>query len=53
MESLHQELGPSVRLSNLVECGVKETPQYDPYQDELKNAEMFTMLDEEPEVTFM
>jgi hypothetical protein len=33
MESLHQELGPYVRLSNLVELGVKQTPQYDPYQD--------------------
>ena len=40
-----------MRLSNLVDLGVEETPQYDPYEDKLQNAETFPMLDEEQEVT--
>ena len=51
MESLHQALGPHARLSDLVNLGVEETPQDDPYEDGLQNAETFPMLDEEPEVT--
>ena len=51
MESLHQVLGSCMRLSDLVDLDVEETPQYDPYEDELQNAETFPMLDEEPEVT--
>ena len=30
---------------------MEDTPQYDPYEDELQNAKMFPMLVEEPEVT--
>ena len=44
-------LGPHARLSNLVNLGVEKTPQYDPYEDKSQNAEMFLMLDEEPDVT--
>ena len=51
MESLHQALGPCTRLSDLVDLGVEETPQYDPYEDKSQNAETFPMLDEEPEIT--
>ena len=51
IESLHQALGPCARLSDLVDLGLEETLQYDPYEDKLQNAEMFLMLDEEPEVT--
>ena len=35
----------------MVELGVEETPQYDPYEDELQNAGTFLILDEEPDVT--
>ena len=51
MESLHWKLGPCDKLRELVDLGVEETPQYDPYEDELQNAETFPILDEEPEVT--
>ena len=43
-------LGPCARLSDLVNLGVEETPQYDPYEDKLQNAEIIPMLNEEPEV---
>ena len=46
MESLHY----SKMLRELVELGVQETPQYEPYEKELQKAETFHMLDEEPEV---
>ena len=51
MESLHQVLGPGARLSDLVDLGVEETLQYDPYENELKYVETFPMLDEEPDIT--
>ena len=30
--SLYQKLGPHVKLRDLVELGVEDTPQYDPYE---------------------
>ena len=51
MESLHQALGPCMRLSDLVDLDEEETMQYDPYEDKVQNAETFPMLDEEQEVT--
>ena len=51
MVSLHQKLGLHAELRDLVELGVEDTPQYDPYEDESQNAQMFPMLDEQPEVT--
>ena len=51
MESLHQALCYCMRLSDFVDLDMGETPQYDPHDDELQNAETFTMLDEEPKVT--
>ena len=51
MDSVHQALGPCTRLSNLVDLGVQETPQYVLYEDKLHNAETFPMLAEEPEIT--
>ena len=51
MESLHQKLGPHAGLRDLVELGVQETPQYDPYEDELQDAKTFPIFDEEPDVT--
>ena len=43
-------MGPWMRLRDLVDLGVKDTPQYDPFKDELQTAKMVPMLDEEPEV---
>ena len=37
----------------MVNLGVEETLQYNPYEDELQNAKTFPMLDEELEVTPM
>ena len=50
IESLHQMIGPHVMLSDWVSLGMKETLHYDPHKDESQNAEMFPMLDEEPDV---
>ena len=44
-------LGLCAVLKDLVKLGVKETLQYDPYEDKLLNAETFPMLDEKSEVT--
>ena len=41
MASLHQKLGPCTELRDLVDLGVEDTPQHDPYEDELENAETF------------
>ena len=49
-ESLHQRLGPTM-VSDLVELGSENTPQYDPHEDKLQNAKTFPILDEVPEVT--
>ena len=51
MKSLHQVMSSCARLRDLVDLNAEETLQYDPYDDELHNAEAFPMLDEEPEVT--
>ena len=51
MESLHHKLGTGAELTDLVELGVEETLQYDPYKDELQNAKTFPMLDGELDVT--
>ena len=37
-------------VSDLAYLGSEDMPQYDPYEDESQNAEMFHILDEEPEV---
>ena len=50
MEPLHQRLGPHAMGRDLVDLGVEYTLQYDPYEDESKNAKTFPILDEEPEV---
>ena len=42
MESLHQRLGPHAKVRDLVKLGEKDTLQYDPYEDELQNAETLT-----------
>ena len=51
MESFHQRLSPHAMVSDIKELGVEDTPQYDPYEDELQNTETFPILDEEPEIT--
>ena len=51
MESLHQRLGSCTEVRDLVELGVEDTLQYYPYEYKLQNAEMFPMLDKEPEAT--
>ena len=51
MESLHQRLGPHAMVRDLVELGVEDRPWYDPYKDELQNADMSPILNEEPEAT--
>ena len=38
-------------VRDLVKLDVKDALQYNPYEDELQNAETFPKLDEEPEVT--
>ena len=48
MDSIHLRLGPCGMVRDLVELGVEDS---DPYEDVLQNAEMFTILDKEPEVT--
>ena len=37
-------------VRDIVELGVDDTPQYDPYEEGLQNDETFPMLSEEPEV---
>ena len=44
MLSLHQTLGPHTVLRDLVELGVEETPQYDPYEDESQKGKRFQCL---------
>ena len=39
MEMLHQRLGPHALVGDLVELGIDDTPQYDPYEDESQNTE--------------
>ena len=51
MAYLQQKLGPHAEVKDLVELGVEGTPQYNPYEEELQNAEIFPMLDKGPEVT--
>ena len=51
MASLHQRLGPNIEVRDLVELGVEDTSQYDPYEDKLQNAEMFPMVDKDPAAT--
>ena len=51
MESLHQRLGPCAMVRDLVELGVEDTPQYNPYEDKLHKVEIFPILDKEPEIT--
>ena len=50
-ESLCQRLGPHAMMRGLVELGVKDTLQYDPYEKKSQNAKMLPILDEEVEVT--
>ena len=47
MESLHQRLGLCAVVRDLVELGVKDTQQYDPYEDKLQNGKMLSILDKE------
>ena len=51
MVSLHQKLGLCAEVRDLVELGVEDTSQNNPYEDKLQNAKMCPILDEEPEVT--
>ena len=44
-------LGLYARVDDLVELDVEDTPQHDPYEDKMQNAETFPILDEEPEAT--
>ena len=41
MESLYQRLGPCTEVRDLVELGMEDTPQYDPY---VQNVEIFPMF---------
>ena len=50
IKSLHQMQCPCAEVTELVELGVENTPQYDPYEKKSKNDEMFPILDEEPKV---
>ena len=43
-------LGPHAELRDVVELGVEDILQYDPYEDKLQNAKTFPMLVKEPEV---
>ena len=38
-------------VRDLVELGVEDALQYNPYEEKLQNAKMFPMLDQEPELT--
>ena len=35
------EAAPCAEVRDLVELCIKDTPQYDPYEDKLQNAKMF------------
>ena len=48
MESLDQRLGPCAMMGDIVELGAEDTLQYDLYENKLQNAEIFSILDEEP-----
>ena len=50
LESHHQRLGPCAMVGDLVELVAEDTLHYNPYEDELQNAEMFPILDEGPVV---
>ena len=43
-------MGPHMSLRDFVDLGVEETPLIDPYENKSQNADMFSMLDEEPKV---
>ena len=49
-ESLHQRLGPCAMVGDLAELGKEDMLQYDPYKDEMQNAETVPTLDEGLEV---
>ena len=51
MASLHQRLDPLTNMKDIVELSMEDTLQYDPYKDDLQNAEMFPILDEGQEAT--
>ena len=51
MASLHHKLGPGAEVRDLVELGVENMPKCYSYVDKSQNAEIFSILDEEPEVT--
>ena len=51
MESLHQRLDSHAIMRDLVKLDVKDTLQYDQFENALNNARTFSILDEEPEVT--
>ena len=42
---------PCTEVRDLVELGVEDTPQYDPYKNKLHNVKTFPNSDKEPEVT--
>ena len=50
MESLYQKLGPQAMARDLVELGVEDILQYNPYEDRSQNVQMFPILDKEPQV---
>ena len=51
MELLNQGHGPCATVDDLAELGAWNILQYDPYEDESQNADKFSILDEELEVT--
>ena len=51
MESLQQRLCPHATMRDLVELDVEDMLQYDPYENETQNDEVFPILYKEPEVT--
>ena len=51
MKSLHKRLGTYAMAIDLIELGVEYTPQYNPYEEKLQNANTFSILDKEPEAT--
>ena len=51
MKWLRQWLGSHATTGDLIELGAENIPQYDPYEDNVHNAEIFPILGEEPEVT--
>ena len=51
MELLHQRLGSQTMVGDLAELGLKDMPQFDPYEDESQSTEIFPALDKELEVS--